>query len=393
MDMEKKDLIRFSKFLEFVDTDEVVFIDWDNDSSFSRYVRAHLGEIKKECEAFGYQFVYLPEVAQSLLGSMSEEQKRYYMPGGWDVEGGSDLLLAFCEEEDKPKYVAALLRCNPLMYRAERTVLKPLEEVAFEEQLRAVLEKMRGEDEPKPEIEECLIDLMVGPAKFEEPDFEFIPEDEPLFSVRKKRGTEVDGARFGISPREEGRNVRFSISDFYRKKEYDADEAFSDEARRLMDEVRERVDQLRLHGVDEEILLGLLGRQERLSRLVVTKDFRILLPDYDEMEIEMGALPKALFLLFLRHEEGIPFRLLVDYKEELREIYGRISDRTDGVADRSLEAICDQTNNAINVNCSRIRSAFVGRFDDRLARHYYITGERGEPKGIALPRELVEWEM
>ena len=46
--------------------------------------------------------------------------------------------------------------------------------------------------------------------------------------------------------------------------------------------------------------------------------------------------------------------------------------------------------NSINEKCARIRGAF--QFDDRVAKHYYVDGLRGEPKKIALPRDLVVWE-
>lgn len=64
-------------------------------------------------------------------------------------------------------------------------------------------------------------------------------------------------------------------------------------------------------------------------------------------------------------------------------------------ADRALQSIEDVTNpllNSINEKCARIRGAFVGQFDDDMARHYYIDGLRGEPKKIALPRNQVAWE-
>ncbi|MBO4719775.1 MAG: hypothetical protein J5658_07880 [Prevotella sp.] len=48
--------------------------------------------------------------------------------------------------------------------------------------------------------------------------------------------------------------------------------------------------------------------------------------------------------------------------------------------------------NSINEKCARIRGAFVGQFDDCMARHYYIDGSRGEAKKISLPRNLVVWE-
>lgn len=35
---------------------------------------------------------------------------------------------------------------------------------------------------------------------------------------------------------------------------------------------------------------------------------------------------------------------------------------------------------------------FVDKFDVRLARHYFITGKRGEVKRIQIEREMVIWE-
>ena len=38
------------------------------------------------------------------------------------------------------------------------------------------------------------------------------------------------------------------------------------------------------------------------------------------------------------------------------------------------------------------RGAFVGQFDNYMAKSYYVDGARGEAKRIALPREMVVWE-
>ena len=107
----------------------------------------------------------------------------------------------------------------------------------------------------------------------------------------------------------------------------------------------------------------------------------------------MEPLVKAVYLLFLRHPEGIWFKQLPGYREELTQIYGQL--KATGLSDRALQSIEDVTNpllNSINEKCARIRGAFVGQFDDHMARHYYIDGLRGEVKKIALPRELVVWE-
>jgi hypothetical protein len=104
-------------------------------------------------------------------------------------------------------------------------------------------------------------------------------------------------------------------------------------------------------------------------------------------------LVKAVYLLFLHHPEGIIFKHLMDYRDELKEIYKKLKgDRWIISQRRSIEDVTDPMKNSINEKCARVREAFVTRFDERLAHHYIITGERGEPKRITLPQELIEWE-
>jgi len=167
----------------------------------------------------------------------------------------------------------------------------------------------------------------------------------------------------------------------------------TDDIGQLMKEVKERVDRLRQHGVAEYILETLFRVEDKLSRLVITSDHRVLLPDYNDMEIKMEPLVKAVYLLFLRHPEGIAFKDLPDYRQELTDLYRML--RPTGLTARARSSIEDVTNplsNSINEKCARIRAAFLTRFDDRLAQHYYITGQRAEPKRITLSRELVVWE-
>ena len=56
---------------------------------------------------------------------------------------------------------------------------------------------------------------------------------------------------------------------------------------------------------------------------------------------------------------------------------------------RNLEAY---GNNQIHVIIARIREAFCLKFDERLARNYFISGEKGEPYRIPLAPEYVTWE-
>ena len=59
----------------------------------------------------------------------------------------------------------------------------------------------------------------------------------------------------------------------------------------------------------------------QLSRLVITKDYRFVLADYDNREVELQPVHKAVYLLFLTHPEGIEFKRLADYREELTRYY------------------------------------------------------------------------
>ena len=87
------------------------------------------------------------------------------------------------------------------------------------------------------------------------------------------------------------------------------------------------------------------------------------------------------------------FKQLPDYREELTRIYNQL--KPSGLTDRAMQSIEDVTNpmlNSINEKCARIRAAFVGQFDEYMARSYYVDGQRGEAKRIALSMNMVIWE-
>ena len=164
------------------------------------------------------------------------------------------------------------------------------------------------------------------------------------------------------------------------------------EKRQLLEEVRKKLQKLREYGMSEKEISSLMHSEQSLLKLTVSKNYRLFLGE-NHVEVHMEPLVKAVYLLFLKHPEGISFKRLPDYREELADIYRML--RPIGLTDRALRSIEDVTNpllNSINEKCARIRGAFVGQFDNHMAKHYYIDGLRGEAKKIALPRNLVVWE-
>ena len=160
----------------------------------------------------------------------------------------------------------------------------------------------------------------------------------------------------------------------------------------LVEEVKERLLKLKEYGISEKEIFSLFHTEQPLLRLTISRNYRIFLGD-EQKEIHMQPLVKSVYILFLKHPEGIIFKDLPAYRQELMKIYSDI--RPWGLTERAIQSIEDVTNpllNSINEKCARIRGAFVSQFDDHLARHYYIDGLRGEAKKIALPRDLVVWE-
>ena len=142
----------------------------------------------------------------------------------------------------------------------------------------------------------------------------------------------------------------------------------------------------------------------KLSRLVITDDYRFILADYNNTEVELQPVHKAVYLLFLNHPEGIEFKRLTEYREELLNIYmktARWMDKEKIV--ESVDKLVDPLDNAINEKCSRIKKVFLDLMDEYRANYYIISGHTQKHiagrvwyerlKVITLPRELVELKI
>ena len=161
----------------------------------------------------------------------------------------------------------------------------------------------------------------------------------------------------------------------------------------LLDEVKEKVRKLKAYGMEDMEIAAAMNEEELFPQLIVTEDYKIMLADGADTEVKMEPLVKAVYLLFLKHPEGIVLKCLSDYRKELTQLYLLL--RPAGLTDRVLQSIEDVTNptlNSINEKCARIRKAFSGLLPKSVARYYSISGKRGEAKKISLPRDLVVWE-
>lgn len=143
-----------------------------------------------------------------------------------------------------------------------------------------------------------------------------------------------------------------------------------------------------------EGLRDLLDYKAPLSHLTITPSNRIFLSDLEGCpEIVLDDLTKALYFFYLYHPEGVVFKELQSYEDEIYRIYLSVTNRDNLVALRSSAASLAHPFSTTRDACaSRIRGAFRNIVDDHIARNYYISGKQGGAMGIPLDRDLVIWE-
>ncbi len=177
-------------------------------------------------------------------------------------------------------------------------------------------------------------------------------------------------------------------------------------------ELKRLIEQLQAEGRNDLLLkaigvplleeLRIEAAKGRLSRLVITEDYRFILEDFHK-EVELQPVHKAVYLLFLAHPEGIEFKRLADYREELTRYYmatAKLMDKEKII--EGVDHLVNPLDNAINEKCSRIKKVFLDMMDEYTASYYIISSHTQKHiagssriwyerlKVITLPRELVE---
>lgn len=345
---------------------EVIYVEGEVNRALNNIIRSNYWKIKRCFEDLNLKFVYMPLLDCEVLADRSFME--YYFPEGNAPEFGnfvnlsSKTLLNFLSFPGMWSDV-----CYPALFRS----------------------KTNGKSDSVPydrwEIDAAdIVDVeyyFTQAAKYikkcEEAEF----LDEIQFSIGPEIG---DGSR--------GKKPVPHAEEF-------ADRNFDEGTLDIMRDIKTGIDLLRQRGVSEMILKQLVAPQIEMSRLTIDRRNRIVLSDYDNREVVMTPLVKAVYFLFLAHPEGIRFKELMDYREELTQIYycireGREVEPLLGqrVIPQSIIDLTDPTKNSINEKCALIKKAFLSVIPDYLAHNYYVIGLRGKPKRVILSRDLITGE-
>ena len=363
------------------DESQIIYVENEFDKEVNSFVLTNYRKLSYLFEDYGYQFVYLP---LHITDDEIQEKVLYYAPYltseiiDKSVVRSSMLLDYMANPINRPHFRPSLLFCPSLLegdsvfrgktidvenYR-DRDICDFVED--FIDEIGKFRRYLSDEDEfpggsscnymlPE-DPEECSESIRPFPAVAEESCcFDFIDAQ-----VRQAADEELDPF---------------------------------DDVEDLLASLEETVKRLRLNGISNMAIHELIDKQEKVSRMVITSDYRIFLPDYNNMEIEMGALPKALYFLFLRYPEGLRFKCIQDHYTELLNIYRQLRPNTkEETLKTKITRVTNPLGNAINENVARIRNAFVEKFDVHLAEKYLVTGDKGENYSVRLDRNLITWE-
>lgn len=427
----KKTISGLSSAWQGIDHNQLIYMEKSFSPAVCGFIEEKLDFLESSFKPYGLEFVYLPKVAEPING---QEYLNYIVPTGKRTHGfaTSDVYdMLFPEVEDMPDS-PFIMRCT---WKGRLAVLEMwiLDEQSPADELASVVQKIsyRNADSYSSGTGCCSIEI----EEPEESEFMYcaaLPEDEDggisfrrerEESKRREKESCKDNSFFEkIYGRLKGGIMEcIAPDDSCYEADFEKEEATetlpitvqwettvnslgadflfnevmaSDQYKEATNKIYEAIEQLHKLGIGTLVIKSIARKDGSLSRICIDDNYNITLPEYNNMTIDMAPMTKAVFLLFLRHEEGIVFKDLPDYRKELMVLYWDMVESDDEASVRSkVERVTNPFCNAINEHCSRIKAAFALKFDDTLASSYYINGRRGEAKRISLPRELVEWEL
>ena len=133
-------------------------------------------------------------------------------------------------------------------------------------------------------------------------------------------------------------------------------------------------------------------QESPLSKLQITPKHKLFLPDFENVEIKLRPLEKALYLLFLDYPEGIYLSSLSNHRNELYDIYCSISNQGSlAEMKHRIDEMVNALSNSSSEKISRIKKVFEEAIGEELAKHYYIRGEHGNVKKIAIDRGMITY--
>ena len=166
------------------------------------------------------------------------------------------------------------------------------------------------------------------------------------------------------------------------------------EAAELLELLEKLQERLRAMGITADVP-GTMPEPEVAGPvdLYIDRLYTIRMSAPDGPVLPLRPLVKALFILFLRHPEGILLKQRDRYRQELEDIYAVISPNTAKEDIRvRIGRLVNLQDNSFSEKASVLNARLEELLPSGMAEDYKIQGYNGHPRRIMLNPLLVHWE-
>lgn len=366
--IEKFQCFRFDSKLSDFDIREntIIFFDLGNNPHINQYIRNQYSELNKKFAEVDRNLIYIsnldyPKDIRDLL--------KFYLP----YLSASDLKKIYSEEHIASKVVNEMMNAMLELFE-EKSI-----DSAYKSEYQSILDYIGYKGTIKSgfvffdNLDYYNYDPNYNASILECNDF--IINDSPdiffenliqFFKKEKNRIEEYD-CMIDNSP------------------EYYAYQNLDDNTKEKVLEIQSQLRELRDSGqllLALPILKDILNSEANkinlnsVSKLLIMSNYRIVLPYFDNLEIQLSHLTKAVYILFYNNPQGINIKELYKYKKELLDLYSNISYQIDyDKIQQSIEDLVNPESKAIYTHISRIKSAFYKQMYYVYAKNYIVAGK------------------
>lgn len=336
-----------------------------------------VNSIRRLFSSIGYRFIFLPD----LLNDLSPELLAYLFPGFVR----KDLLSL----EDQIKRQAGLDGRTGFLYKKSRYWYFRFREVPSPPDIYDEAEKLAGQLTRKRRRFHRFVRTLIDKGSESLLDYYYDsiePEEEEGARIVPRLCPKEYSVSEEHPPYEEPKLAEAKPVLRYKTPPVDLDP----HAQEILAEINRL---LEVYGLTLEELEVIIGYTVKLSKMKITRNGGIIMTDFGNTEIKMDHLTKMVYFFYLRHPEGVRFKEVDDYREELLHIYMGITGRDNPEEIRnSVTGHIAPYGSGLRISASRIKKAFRDQFGEKVAKFYCLEGKKGGPYSIAIDRDYVIWE-
>lgn len=157
------------------------------------------------------------------------------------------------------------------------------------------------------------------------------------------------------------------------------------QCRLILEKIQSRLTQLENLGTEYSSEHGYYNSDDNGGILEITEDMKII---FKGKEVKLTPLTRSLFIVFANHPEGINFKDISEYRDELLSVYTRISGWDDiQKCENTISRLLNPDSNSIDTQRYLLRRQLEEQLSAEDAAQLNISGKKGQKKFIPLRKK------